>query len=161
MTRGNPIAVAVALSLLVAGATAAAGASIKRDYIEPVGDLYTEIVAVEVNGMRTLYLSGQVWRAETLEEQSKGAYRRLKSLLEGAGASVDDVVKLTTYVVDWDREKADAAFAGFYEVFGASDHVPAHTLVGVKALYSDYAMLEVEAVAVVAADAVERTAPEQ
>ncbi len=161
MTRRIPIAAAVTLSLLAAGTTAAAGASIKRDHIEPVGDLYTEIVAVEANGVRTLYLSGQVWRAETLEEQSKGAYRRLKSLLEGAGASVDDVVKLTTYVVDWDREKADAAFAGFYEVFGASDHVPAHTLVGVKALYSDYAMLEVEAVAVVAADAAGLAAPEQ
>jgi len=96
MTRANPIAVVVAVSLSLAGATAAAAASVEREHIQPVGDLYTEIVAIEANGVRTLYLSGQVWRAETLEEQSKGAYRRLQGLLEGAGASVDDVVKAIT-----------------------------------------------------------------
>ena len=125
---------------------------IEREHIEPVGDLYTQIVAVEANGVRTLYVSGQVSRGETLEEQSKGAYGRLKSRLEAAGASVDDIVKLVTYVVDWNPDKADDAFAGLYEIYADSENVPAHTLVGVKALYSPSAMLEVEAVAVVASE---------
>ena len=68
-------------------------------------------------------------------------------------ASATDIVKLVTYVVNWEVEKADAAFAGLYQIFdGHRDKMPAHTLVGVKALYSPRAMIEVEAVAVVAAE---------
>ena len=107
---------------------------------------------MESNGVRTLWVSGQVGRGETLEQQSKEAFANLARRLEAAGAGAGDVVKLVTYVVDWTAEKADAAFAGFYDLYaGDTEGVPAHTLVGVDALYSPRALIEVEAVAVVAA----------
>ena len=131
----------------------AAGETLEIDHLEPVGELYTQIVTVESHGVRTLYVSGQVGRGETLEEQSKAAYANLERRLQKAGASVDDIVKLVTYVVDWTGEKADAAFAGFYAIYeGNTQRLPAHTLVGVKALYSHHALIEVEAIAIVAAD---------
>ncbi len=152
--RRSFIAALLALSLgLVPVLSPASGDELAVEHIEPVGDLYTQIVAVESNGVRTLYISGQVGRGETLEEQSRGAYGQLARRLEANGATVDDIVKLVTYVVDWDYGKKDEAFAGFYEVFeGGADTTPAHTLVGVQALYSPHALLEVEAVAVISAD---------
>ncbi len=150
--RRSFLAVALALSfgLVAAGSRAD---ELTVEHIEPVGDLYTQIVAVESNGVRTLYISGQVSGGETLEEQSRGAYGQLAKRLEANGATVDDIVKLVTYVVDWSYDKSDAAFAGFYEVFeGGADTTPAHTLVGVQSLYSPRALLEVEAIAVVPAD---------
>ncbi len=132
-------------------ATGNSDGTVEIDHIEPVGNLYTQIVAVESNGVRTLYVSGQVGRGETLEEQSKAAFGNLRRRIEAAGASINDIVKLVTYVVDWNSGKADAAFAGFYEIYAGDALTPAHTLVGVQALYSPHALLEVEAVVVVAA----------
>ncbi len=151
--RSHPSVTALTLAMIAlaaAGRHPVAAQSLEREYLEPVGGLYTQIVSVEANGVRTLYVSGQVGRGETLEEQSRAAFANLERRLQKAGAEASDIVKLVTYVVDWTSEKADAAFAGFYDVYeGNTDRLPAHTLVGVDALYSPHALLEVEAVAVV------------
>ncbi len=144
------IAVAVLATLGSPPIASSSERTLERDFLEPVGGLYTQIVTVESNGVRTLYVSGQVGRGATLEEQSKAAFAALKARLQKAGATPNDVVKLVTYVVDWNSEKAAAAFAGFYEIYeGNSDRLPAHTLVGTQALYSPHALIEVEAIAVV------------
>lgn len=154
MMRSSRVFATVSYTLCLVASLAGAleAAALEREHIEPVGDLYTQIVAVESAGVRTLYVSGQVARGETLEEQSKGAYANLARRLEENGASVGDIVKLVTYVVDWNVDKAEDAFAGFYAIHQGLDKTPAHTLVGVQSLYSPYAMIEVEAVAVVAAE---------
>lgn len=155
LVRGVGLMLILAMGLLIGvvhSASADPGEPELR-YIDPMGELYTQIVEVEANGVRTLYVSGQVGRGETLEQQSISLHNRLKSLLEANGAGVTDIVKLVSYVVDWEVEKADSAFAGLHEIFdGNRDKMPAHTLVGVKALYSPHALMEVEAIAVVAAD---------
>lgn len=147
------VSLAILFACTAPWALFAADDDLEREFHEPVGGLYTQIVSVSSQGVRTLYVSGQVGPGETLEAQSIAAFGSLKSRLEAAGASVDDVVKLTTYVVDWTAEKADAAFAGFYQIYeGNEERLPAHTLVGIQSLYSPAALLEVEAVAVVAAE---------
>ena len=113
---------------------------------------FSQAVAVETGGTKTIYISGQTGQSEGLEQQSREAFTGLKARLEAAGATGDDVVKLTTYIVDYSPEKAAAAFAGFGQVFTDRDHPPANTLIGVQALFQPGILLEVEAIAVVAVD---------
>lgn len=110
---------------------------------------FTHAVAVDSGDMRTIYISGQTGQSDGLEAQSKEAFGGLKARLEAAGATADDVVKLTTYIVDYSPDKLPAAFSGFGSVFTDRDHQPANTVVGVQALFQPHLLLEVEAVAVV------------
>ena len=113
---------------------------------------FTQAVAVDAAGVRTIYISGQTGQSEGLEAQSKEAFDGLKARLEAAGATPDDVVKLTTYIVDYSPDKLPAAFSGFGSVFTDRDHPPANTVLGVQALFQPHLLLEVEAVAVVEVD---------
>ena len=113
---------------------------------------FTQAIAVDSAGMRTIYISGQTGQSEGLEAQSKEAFDGLKARLEAAGATPDDVVKLTTYIVDYSPDKLPAAFSGFGSVFTDRDHPPANTVLGVQALFQPHLLLEVEAVAVVEVD---------
>ena len=86
------------------------------------------------------------------EDKIRNMYRRAKELLEAAGASIDDVVELTTFHV---KPEDDAAFReefGLYmpihrEFFG--EHRPAWTAVGTTALLSPSAVVEMKLFAVV------------
>jgi len=123
----------------------------EKQYVEVEKDLgFTQVVAVEAGGVRTLYISGQTGQSEGLEAQSQEAFSGLKARLEAAGATPDDVVKLTTYIVDYSPDKLPAAFSGFGSVFNDRERPPANTLIGVQALFQPHILLEVEAVAVVA-----------
>jgi len=122
----------------------------EKQYVEVEKNLgFTQVVAVDAGGVRTLYISGQTGQSEGLEAQSKEAFAGLKARLEAAGATPDDVVKLTTYIVDYSPDKLRAAVSGFGGVFKDRDHPPANTLIGVQALFQPHVLLEVEAVAVV------------
>ena len=95
--------------------------------------------------MRTLYVSGQVGQSADLRSQSKEAFANLEKQLAAAGATAGDVVKLTTYLVDYSPEKVRDAFAGQPKVFTDREHPPANTLLGVTA----HVLMEVEAIALV------------
>ena len=138
------------VAVLSFGAMAAPGSAedLKREHIEPVQGTFSQVVTVEKNGVKTIYVSGQTAPGETLAEQSRSLYASMKRRLELAGATPADVVKLVTYVVDWAPEKGAGAFAGFGEVFGALENKPAHTLIGVQALFQPEIKIEVEAIAV-------------
>ena len=124
-----------------------------RQYIDPEPRLgFTQAVAVESQGVKTIFVSGQVGESEDLESQSKEAFANLAARLEAAGATPADVVKLTTYVVEYSPEKARAAFAGYGEVFNDPQRMPANTLIGVHSLFQPNIQLEVEAIAVVGDD---------
>ena len=88
----------------------------------------------------------------TYEEKLRGMYTRAKELLESAGATIDDVVELTTFHTG---PKDSAAFRAEFErympihreFFG--EHRPAWTAVGTSALLSPTAAVEMRIVAVV------------
>lgn len=73
-------------------------------------------------------------------EQTTQAIANLRTLLEGEGASLDDVVKTMVFLVDMDD------FAVMNEAYVASfgDHRPARSTIGVAALPLG-AVVEVEA----------------
>jgi enamine deaminase RidA (YjgF/YER057c/UK114 family) len=109
-------------------------------------------------GTKTIYVSGQVARtadgkpvgAGDLAAQTEQVYRNLHAALAGAGATFEDVVKLTAYVVDWTPDKMGGLMSGAMraaEDLGI-DPRKAITMVGVAALSEPDLMIEVEAIAV-------------
>ena len=120
-----------------------------QDFIETEKRMgFTEAVAVEASGARTIYISGQTGESEGLEAQSREAFGNLARRLEAARAAPADVVKLTTYIVDY----AEGG-CGVYRLrrgLHRRDHPP-RTADRRAALFQPHLQLEVEAIAVVEA----------
>jgi len=99
----------------------------------------------------TVYCSGQVGiredgqLAEGFKEQAKQALENLKRVLEATGATLNDIVKTTTYV------KTIESMSGYREArrsyFG--EHYPAATLIQVAGLARPELLIEIEAIAIV------------
>jgi enamine deaminase RidA (YjgF/YER057c/UK114 family) len=114
---------------------------------------YSHVVAAA--GGRMIYTAGQVSIDEQgalvgpddLAAQTTQVMRNLGLALAAAGASYADVVKITTYVVNYKPE--DRAIVGKARApFFANGAPPASTLVGVAALALPEWLVEIEAVAV-------------
>jgi len=108
------------------------------------------------SGARTVYIAGQVAMdsqgnlvgAGDLSAQTEQVMRNLGTALAAAGAGFADVVKITTYVVDYKPEMR-AAIGKARTPFFAGREPPASTLVGVSALAAPGWLIEIEAIAVV------------
>lgn len=99
-----------------------------------------------------LFISGQVARpldgARTLVgdneyEQARHIFTRIKLICEGAGGSLDDIVKMTIYLVD--IRKNTEVWRARREFF--SGDFPASTLVEVRALGTPETLVEIETIA--------------
>lgn len=104
---------------------------------------------------RLLAVAGQIgWNergefsSDDLVEQAAQALRNVLAVVQAAGGSATDVIRLTWYVTDKHAYRAASAQLGrvYRELFGA--HYPAMTLVAVAALLEDRAKVEIEATAV-------------
>ncbi len=84
--------------------------------------------------------------APDFEAQVAQAYRNLKAALDAVGVRPDQVVKLTTYVVDHDQSKLAVLTRHLTHTFGS--HLPTQTLVPVPRLALDGMLFEIDAVAV-------------
>jgi len=113
---------------------------------------------VVASGTRTIYTAGQVSIDEhgalvgagDLGAQAVQAMRNIGLALAAAHASYADIVKVTTFVVNYKAE--DRAVIGKARApFFASGMLPASTLVGVTALALPEWLVEIEAVAVIGA----------
>ncbi len=100
----------------------------------------------------TVYVSGQMGIGEDntlvpggFEVQAKQALENLKRVLEAAGASFKDVVKLNTYVTAMEFMPVYQRLRRNY----LSDPLPASTLVQVAGLGLPEFLIEIEAIAVV------------
>ncbi|WP_341716628.1 RidA family protein [Micromonospora sp. FIMYZ51] len=119
-------------------------------------------VAVATGG-RQIFVAGQVaWDADgvtvgvgDLAAQVEQSYANVATALAGVGAGIDDVVRLTVYVVDWTPDKMPAFLDGVARAaarLGSTPTAPA-TLIGVAALHTPEHLVEVEATAVASAPA--------
>ena len=102
---------------------------------------------VHVLGQTAVDTAGKVVGSTHLD-QSREAWRNLKAALEAAGATINDVAKITIYVVDYSWDAVEALTTAATEVFGGPPPLTANTLVGVSALWLPGLLVEIEAVAV-------------
>lgn len=109
---------------------------------------YSEAVVVTTGSFSTIYVSGQVGEGETLDGQMRSALANLQSVLGKAGATMGDVVKMNTYIVDYGPETLEVFRGVRREMLGEVD-MPASTLVGVESLALPGWLIEIEAVAVI------------
>ncbi|MFG2089408.1 MULTISPECIES: RidA family protein [unclassified Spirillospora] len=79
--------------------------------------------------------------------QARQVMRNLRAALEGAGASLSDVVKTTVYVASGRQADLVKVWEVYREHMG--EHDPPSTLLGVTVLGYDDQLVEVEAVAVI------------
>ncbi|MFZ9003349.1 MAG: RidA family protein [Robiginitalea sp.] len=113
-------------------------------------DGYSEAVVIQSGNLKTVYISGQVGAGKDLESQMRSALSNLEEVLGKAGATMTDVVKMNTYIVDYGPQTLASFRKVRKELLGDSD-MPASTLVGVEALALPEWLIEIEAVAVVPA----------
>jgi enamine deaminase RidA (YjgF/YER057c/UK114 family) len=116
--------------------------------------------AAIASGSRIVFLAGQVAVDEAgqhvgagdLAAQVEQCYRNVATALRGAGASFDDVAKLTAYVVDWTPGKMHQLVDGIARAGAAlgTTHAPPLTGIGVSALADPAFLVEIDAVAVIA-----------
>lgn len=110
-------------------------------------------------GSRLVFIAGQVaWDAEgatvgegDLAAQVEQSYLNVGTALAAAGASFDDVAKLTVYVVDWTPDKMPLLLEGIARAsakLGTTPMAPG-TLIGVATLDIPVHLVEVEATAVI------------
>ncbi|MFP5510842.1 MAG: RidA family protein [Alphaproteobacteria bacterium] len=104
----------------------------------------------------TLYVGGQIgWEADQVFRthdfigQMEQALRNIMAVVEAAGGTAADLVRLTWYVVDKQEYLARQAEVGqaYRRVLGRN--FPAMTMVVVAGLVEDAALLEIEATAVI------------
>ena len=108
-------------------------------------------------GARTIYLAGQVPAdaqgklvgGADLAAQATQVMENIGKALAAAGAGFADVVKITTYVVDYKPEHRAIISEVRGKFFGGRAAPPASTLVGVAALAVPEWLIEIEAIAVI------------
>ncbi|HET7876226.1 MAG TPA: RidA family protein [Methylomirabilota bacterium] len=113
----------------------------------------------EVQGAKTLYLAGQVAFDKDgrvvgpgdLVAQFRQVCENLRAVVTARAGQMNDIVKLTIYVLSKTEYKARAREIGavYREYFGK--HYPAMTLVEVKGLYDEDqgCLIEIEGVAII------------
>jgi 2-iminobutanoate/2-iminopropanoate deaminase len=105
--------------------------------------------AVEVpEGSRLLYISGEVGVPDGtvpqgIEAQAEACWRNIIAILADAGMGVEDLVKITTYLV----RPEDVAAAGAARAKHFGDARPGSATIIVKALVMPEWLIEIEAVA--------------
>jgi enamine deaminase RidA (YjgF/YER057c/UK114 family) len=115
---------------------------------------YTQAVSAKPGTI--IWLSGQVAQNAKGEVVGKGdlkiqlnqAWENVRVALAGSGATFQDVVKVTTYVVNYKPSMRDDLRAARLRFMGDAKP-PAATLVGVQSLASDEWLVEIEVTAVI------------
>jgi enamine deaminase RidA (YjgF/YER057c/UK114 family) len=115
---------------------------------------YTQVVAAKpgtiiwVSGQTAQNSKGELVGKGDLKAQVNQAWENLRLALAGSGATFQDVVKVTTYVVNYKPSMRDDLRAARLHFMGDAKP-PAATLVGVQSLASEDWLIEIEVTAVI------------
>jgi 2-iminobutanoate/2-iminopropanoate deaminase len=111
------------------------------------------VQGIKVTGGTIVWISGQVSQDKdgkvvhkgNFSGQARQALANLKAMVEAAGGTIQDIVKVNTYLTDLRyREELARIRAEFFP----DGKLPASTLVGVAGLADPDMLVEIEAVAV-------------
>ena len=116
---------------------------------------YTHVVSgtgrvVYISGQVPVDASGKLVGLGDFAAQADKVFENLATCLASAGATFADVVKLTTYIVNYVPDKHRALLQAARAKHLPAENPPASTLVGVQSLALPGFMLEIEAVAILA-----------
>lgn len=126
---------------------------VRPEYLFKPGN-YTP--AVTFSGGTHIVISGQVAWDESgqivgigdLKAQTAQVFKNMKTVLLASGATFDDLVKVTTYVVNYQPHMRETLIAVASEFFNM-ENPPVSTLVGVQALSEPDLLIEIEGWAVI------------
>ena len=137
------------LFTILAGALACAlpAAAAQVEYIDP-GPGFTQVVTTTHDGVKTVFVSGQVGQGATLREHAESAFAGVARRLEQAGATLADVVKIRIFVKDFEPAQYATIATARLAAFPEEDQWPASTMIGVRALAAEGLRVEIEAIAV-------------
>ena len=121
---------------------------IEKEYIEP-NEGFSETVVVKTGNFKTLYISGQIGDGANLEAQTITTFQNLEKQLQNCNATFKDVVKMNTYIVNFNPEADLPIFRKVRKQFLGNENYPASTLVGIQSLGKNEWLIEIEAIAVV------------
>ena len=121
---------------------------IEKEYIEP-NEGFSQTVVVKTGNFKTLYISGQIGDGDDLEAQTIATFQNLEKQLANCNATFKDVVKMNTYIVNFNPEIDLPIFRKVRKAFLGNENYPASTLVGIQSLGRKEWLIEIEAIAVV------------
>jgi reactive intermediate/imine deaminase len=119
---------------------------------QPIG-AYSQAVRIETGDTAIIFISGQVSNdlagnlvgKGDVVAQTEQIFKNLEAILATNGATFDDVVKMTTFLVDI----AARPLIGGVRTKYLTGNLPTSTLVAVSALANPDYLIEIEAVAAV------------
>jgi enamine deaminase RidA (YjgF/YER057c/UK114 family) len=122
-----------------------------EELMTPYG--YSQVMAIKGGGTMVFCAgqSGVDANGDTVggfREQAVQAYKNLKTALAAVGATPNDLVKTTNFIVDFDDSMIPDMRDARNEVM-AYDVPPPSSLIGIAALARDDLLIEVEGVAVI------------
>ncbi|GAB1541909.1 RidA family protein [Scytonema sp. NUACC21] len=136
----------------------------KKYYLTPAtlpdwSTYFSQVAVVEKNGIKMIYLAGQVGVDNQknlvgngkLRDQVEQTFRNLQTALESVEATIADIVKMNIYVVNYQPEDAEIIGEVLQQYFSMGQ-LPAMSLIGVQALAEERFLVEVDAEAVVGGD---------
>jgi enamine deaminase RidA (YjgF/YER057c/UK114 family) len=117
-------------------------------------EIFSNVVTVEKNGVKTIYLAGQVGIDEnknlvgdgSFVAQARQSLINIQLALASVNAKMTDVVKLTIYVANYSSDLIPVICEVLVEYF--PENKPACTLLGVESLAEERFLIEIEAIAV-------------
>ncbi len=121
---------------------------IEKEYLEP-NEGFSQTVVVKTGNFKTIYISGQIGDGDDLEAQTIATFQNLEKQLTNCNAIFKDVVKMNTYIVNFNPEVDLPIFREVRKDFLGDENYPASTLVGVESLGKKEWLIEIEAIAVV------------
>ncbi len=147
----------VLIAVLGLSVAARADDAPRIEYLKPEGlfnvPSFSQVTTTA--GGKMVFVSGQVaWDKAgkpvpgDLEAQTRLTYENLKTALAAAGATFEDVVKMTVFVKNLDTEKWKA-ISKVRSEYLSKDRPPASTMIGVQGLVYEELLIEIEAIAVV------------
>lgn len=115
---------------------------------------YSQAVSVDLGNCTMLMLSGQVAfdikgglvGKDDLAKQTEQIFSNIKSIIEDAGGSMDQLIKLNFYMLD---VSAIQTVRNIRDKFINTAKPPASTLVQVSKLFRDDVLIEIEAAAII------------
>jgi 2-iminobutanoate/2-iminopropanoate deaminase len=99
-----------------------------------------------ISGQVALDKQGNLVGKENLAKQLEQTFLNIKSIVEEAGGTMNDVVKITNYLIDISQIQV---FRDVRDKFVNVKKPPASTTVQVSRLFRDDFLVEIEAIAII------------